>query len=594
VRIAFQLDWRGPPAVGHPPGPFAEAVTWVEHLAIAADCRIDNRDELVAQLRLAPAASGPEIVARAYLAWGEDFPARLSGDFAIVLWDARQARLLVARDPFGVRPLFFAAQSQTISISSSVESLLRVVGGPPRLDEVRPIEYLLDRYASSDATFFREIREVPAGHLVVMSRAGRESRRYWRPIAATEVSGVGAAKAGEYAEEHARLFIQAVRRRLVSQGPVAIHVSGGLDSTAIACAADVVHCSGGAPAPAIVGVAGLYPGLSCDESPFIGAVERHVSFPIESWDETLSDGADLTEPFQGEPGIRATFRGGTIGDLTIARAHGGTVILSGVGGDQLGMVDGVVKDLLSGGAWRAAFAEMLMFPGATMATRAGRLRHVLKQFEPTGMTRWRFRLRPRLPTWLTPRAASIARDIVASVRPSEPSLSQVQRGVWGRLTSAQMARNVAMLSAHAQHHDLEYRFPFLDRELVRFTLSIPVEGWPKPRPFARLHRESLRPILPKEIADRAGKAEFTPALAHRFDRSRALVEQLFASKTWASADYVDRHEAQRLWRALTAERATGASRSTDFRQLWALLTLEAWLRKLFGYDVPGSTQGDMR
>ena len=283
-----------------------------------------------------------------------------------------------------------------------------------------------------------------------------------------------------------------------------------------------------------------------------------------------------------EPGIRATFGGGTAGDIGCARRHGSSVILSGLGGDQLGMVDGFVSDMISRGQWRKAASELLFFPGANFTMRARRFRHALRPFAPRSLLRLRARASASVPEWLAEDLRSTARDLaVHEASPLEQG-SNLARNTWQRLTSGGTLRNVSILNAEATFHGVEYRFPYLDRDLISFVLSMPLECWPRPGTYARLHRQSFASMLPAEIANRWGKAEFTSAVAGGVRKAAPDIQALLDGD-WFSSRYIDRGLARQFFGRIMTSSGMPAR---AWRQLWAVATLEAWIRRVLGYHPP--------
>jgi asparagine synthase (glutamine-hydrolysing) len=537
------------------------------------DARIDNRGEIAESLGLRADCQPPDLVKAAYLKWGTALAKRLSGDFAIVVWDRREARLVALRDPFGVRPLYFRIGNGRIRIGSRVSDLIDT----GEFNDGRVVEYLLGKYASTDATFFRSVNELPPGHVLLATATRLSYERYWRPP--TDMEKV--ADPIECARRFRELFYQAVKRRLVSKGPAVIHVSGGLDSSAVACVADLVRSADCSGTLSVFGASARYPGLNCDESSFVDAVAQNVHFPILRWDDTVGGTGDLENPRIDEPGILSVFRGGTVGDIEIALSLGGTSILSGLGGDQLGIVDGVVEDSIENGEWRRAMRELLRFPGATTRQRLNRIRHVVAQGVPSAFRDSMRRFRAQIPRWLAPDLRAHARALEALEQPEGEFSSHVQRAMWRRLNSPEMQRNVAVMNAVALSRNAEYRFPYLDRDLVSFSLSIPHSLLPRPAPYARLHRQALADVLPSAIVARSWKAEFTPVLRKRIIRSQQSIGNLFDSG-WASGRYVDRELARQFCRSTMT--------STDenpvaWRQVWAILTLEAWMKAVIRYHA---------
>jgi asparagine synthase (glutamine-hydrolysing) len=553
------------------------------HARIVVDARIDNELDLRRTLNT-PDATVDELLIRAYLAWGDEFVARLSGDFAFVLWDGRLRRLVAARDPFGVRPLFYRASRQEISLAGSVRHLLTGSREALILDEQRIVEYLLGRYSSRDRTFFRDIKELPAGHLLVAEATNVSLKRYWAAPSGGRIANVGRQ---EYADEFSRLFIGSVKERLRSDSPVMIHVSGGLDSSSIAGAADVIGRAGDLPAPYVRGVAGLHPGLPCDERPFIDAVARWVQFPIDRWDARAPTAIDLdlSDPSIAQPGIRALYRSGTIGDVEIARSLGASVILTGTGGDELGAVAGFVKDLIANHQWSSALDELFFFPGATTRTRITRLRQFVRQSVPSALLRWRALSQASIPHWLRPGFGEVGKELAVPEQSDGSFSSHLAKNVWERINSARLARVVTQFQEHSSAYGIGYRFPFLDRELISFVLTVPYNHWPRPRAFARLHRAPLAALLPAEIAHRLGKAEFTSALVSRIRNAEPQIRALLDRTSWYSEKYVDPDKARTFCRAVLSRNQENTGASVDWLSVWAIVTVEAWMRKAFGYHT---------
>jgi hypothetical protein len=170
--------------------------------------------------------------------------------------------------------------------------------------------------------------------------------------------------------------------------------------------------------------------------------------------------------------------------------------------------------------------------------------------------------------------------------------SHVQAHRYREVTSQQVIRSVEVAQRLGMSHGIEVRFPFLDRDLVAFVLTIPYRLWPAPGPYARLHRDALADLLPPAVAARTSKAEFTPALLNRIVRAEPEVRQLLATDGdgWVSERYVPLARARRLVGEVMAARAgagAGAGAGTGDRRarwVWAIVTLEAWMRAILRYD----------
>jgi len=183
-------------------------------------------------------ASDSEVVLNALAAWGTAALQRFNGMFALALWDRRERRLLLARDRYGIKPLYFAQQGQMFAFGSEQKAILAVPGIERRLDKPALLEYFTFQNFFTDHTLLEDLRILPAGHHAVLDLNEERPRlkltRYW-DFRFTEPAGQVDAR--EYREELDRLFQQAVNRQLVADVELGSYLSGGMDSGAITAVA---------------------------------------------------------------------------------------------------------------------------------------------------------------------------------------------------------------------------------------------------------------------------------------------------------------------------------------------------------------------
>lgn len=545
---------------------------------LVADARIDNLSEIRSLVGVPSDADSAHVLIAAYRRWGAMFPQHLSGDFSFLLWDGDGGTLIAGRDPFGARALAYRVESGSLRLATRVSELVAVTEERAVINDQAVVEYLLWRFGAPAETFFRSVSQVPPGHVLLFRGGQIQIRRYWYPPPATEKPAMTTRQ--EYLDEFKRLFIRAVERRLLLRGTTLVHVSGGLDSSSIACAADALVGDGRITASEVRGISATYPGMSCDESPFIEAIARQVRFTVRRWDARTPEPLDLVEPSIEAPGGRVRQIGGSRGGLEIARELKARVILSGLGGDQLTSSSGIVRDLLAAGRWRAAFRALWSVPGTGASHRIARMSYVVGSALPPGIRNISRRSRAVVPDWLQPEWKVLAQDLATEPSSEFEFVSHVQRERWSSVMSQQVMRSVEGSEREASEFDCEYRFPFLDTDLVRFVLMIPYENWPAPESSARLHRDALTTLLPDAVRERRQKAEFTPALANRAVRAASIIDDLFDRGPWRSERYVDRGSARRLWRGAAANPDQTAAGT--WRQVWAIVTLEAWMRAFSG------------
>jgi len=189
------------------------------------------RDQLLALGHRFRSATDSEVVVHAYEEWGDDCVTRFNGMFAFGLWDARRQRLLLGRDRYGVKPLYYWDDGRTVAFASEIKALLPHPRLSRRVDSLALLEYFTFQNLFTDRTLFAGVRMLRAGHVLAISADGaRRLRQYWdyrfrEPEHAADPQAA--------AEELQRLFVGAVNRQLVSDVPVGAYLSGGMDSGGI-------------------------------------------------------------------------------------------------------------------------------------------------------------------------------------------------------------------------------------------------------------------------------------------------------------------------------------------------------------------------
>ena len=555
-------------------------------VVVTANARLDNRAELIPALGLAHrAADGVgdgALVLRAWERWGEECPTHLLGDFAFALWDARRRVIFCARDPAGVRPLYYHLGPRLFAVASEASALLALPDVPHRLNELRIASFFIPGLADHTATFHEGIQRLPGGHSLTVGGPTGGPRAYWQLDPTRELRyGSDAA----YAEAFRELFTDAVRCRLRSAFPVGAALSGGLDSSSVVCVARALReASGTGP---LATYTARFPTIPrCDEGAYVGAVEAQGGLvPRHVRADTLDPLGDLERmPPQGDeafhaPGYymhRALYR--------VARADGGRVFLEGTGGDfVLSHGRGYLHELARGGRWLALVREVRQLSGGSRPVAWRTLRSVAGAVAPSALRRAWWRLRYGGPPWSPVIRPEFARRIALAdrMRAAEAVcppgiLEGARREHWRQLTFGRLAGVLETLAVSAGRAGVDVRDPFLDRRLLEFCLALPASQKIRSGQTRIVARHGLRALLPPEIRDRRGKAPIDLMLSSalavygRERLARLMQEALAVLGPYVAPDAIRRAHRRYLTRGTQAEAS----------DVWRLAVLTLWLRRV--------------
>jgi asparagine synthase (glutamine-hydrolysing) len=205
---------------------------------LVADLRLDNREELIGDLRLSIERAGTmadaEILFAAWGRWGVACLDRLVGDYAFAVWDADHRQLILARDPMGMRPLHYHRGKTFFAFASMPKGLHALPEIPYAPDEERVAEFLALLPESGSRSYFADIEVVEAGHVATVTATGVATRRHWEPQRKT----IALTSPADYAEGLRHHLDNAVRARLRgADGRVGAHLSAGFDSSIVATSA---------------------------------------------------------------------------------------------------------------------------------------------------------------------------------------------------------------------------------------------------------------------------------------------------------------------------------------------------------------------
>ena len=249
------------------------------NLVITADARVDNRDELAERLGIPhserPRLTDSAFILKAFEKWGVDCPEYILGDYAFAIWDKLNQRLFCAKDYNGGRPLFYHETDKGLIFASSIQAVINHPKVPVVHNDQRIADFLIGNPLPGEMTFYKNVYRLLQGHTITLSSSGTKKRNYWNPQNLTELR---LPTDQEYVEAFKEVFFKAVASMLRSNRKIGVMMSGGLDSSSVACVASrllkksnkILYAYSSAPLPDSKGL--LQSGGIGDETPFIESI----------------------------------------------------------------------------------------------------------------------------------------------------------------------------------------------------------------------------------------------------------------------------------------------------------------------------------
>lgn len=389
-----------------------------------------------------------------------------AGDFAVVVWDGARDRLLLARNHAGTRPLYYAEAGDRIAFGADVASVQALAGGAVDVNEVALANFLSRLPPPVGETMLAAVRSVPPAHVVECRPGGAAARRYWDPRSCPPLA---VASVEEAAEELRPLLRRVVGER-AGAAALGMHLSGGIDSAAVATHAVQSRAERSFSPPAAYAWQRYGTGeghvdqamiRACADA--LGVDVRYVPFTAERFRDWLA-----LDPLREPVASTLAHELAVMGE---AARDGVDVVLSGWGGDELVSSSGVPR--------RSALRR-----------RAAALRRRLavgsRDLPARGF------------------GNSALRELAGDPRSAQPRPASTREAQIGRLELGHLAARADGWSVFGARHGIQYGFPLLDRRILEFTLGLPESVFPAHR---GLMREALRGLIPEAVRTNRDKTE---------------------------------------------------------------------------------------
>jgi asparagine synthase (glutamine-hydrolysing) len=571
---------------------------------------VELRHELIAKGHRFRTNSDTEVVLKLYEKMGSDCVEQFNGDFALALWDTRSRRQL-ARDRMGVRPLYYARAGGSLWFASEVKALLAAPGISAALDPIALDQIFTLWFPLAPRTVFRDVCELPPGHVLLADAQSVTVRRYWRlefPEASDEPAFDPRSET-EIAEHLGALLLDATRLRLRSDLPVGAYLSGGLDSAIVAAA---VHRL----APGRLGTFSLtFEDPEFDES----LHQQHIARVLGTQHRSIRCGAaDVAQVFpevirHTERPVLRTAPAPLFVLSDFVRRHGFKVVMTGEGADEVFAGYDIFKEAklrrFCAREPRSRRRPLLLrrlypyLPGVRDQPQP-----YLQAFFGAGLDEMDDPLFSHLPRLRTTAAAKQFfsaelrsqigdYDALAELRASLPA----DFGRWDPLAQAQYLETTHLLPGYilssqgdrvAMAHAVEGRFPFLDHRVVELAARIPARLKLKGLREKHILRRSARSLLPEDFTER-------PKQPYRAPESRCFFasgspeqpREALSRSAIAAAGYFEPTAVDKLVQKCRGQGLLGFRDNAAFV---GILSTQLWHRTFIDVhrDIPISSEAD--
>ena len=489
---------------------------------------LELRDELESLGHAFYNDTDTEVLLAAYAEWGASAFGRMNGMWALALWDARERELLLCRDRYGIKPLYYIDTPKRFAFASETIAFKHLEGYERRIDAAHLADNLEDNFAleGRNATIFEGIVQVPAGHILRLRPSGSPQLSQWwhaeayRPEMPTDYA--------EQVAQYRDLLEQAVRLRLRADVPLGTALSGGLDSSSVYAMVHYLMQSPGqvtrSPQQWQQAFTLTFPGSPRDERAQAEEVVQHVGgehrliLPDEVTPEQVLERTRRFDSVYSHPNF-------ILANLyTTMRRHGVKVSLDGHGVDELlfgypNMLHDLRQNLAAvDPIFARRIADMLPDVKLRVSSAAPTLRR---------------RVRRQLGTFYRKlRHTGYTHKTVA-----EQHYRPIQRQYFTETMLPAILRNFDRASMQS---GVEVRMPFMDHRLVEYVRSLPLESMLMPPYTKRILRDAIRPLLPAATVDRKLKIGIVTPINELFERQlRELVLDTVHEQDFISSPHWD-------------------------------------------------------
>jgi asparagine synthase (glutamine-hydrolysing) len=497
-----------------------------DNLILTADIRIDNRDFIIKQTGAENGWSDIVLLWHAYLKWGEQCVQHLEGEYAFCIWNNSTQQCFIATDHIGFRSLYYYNSPDTFIFCSEQKGILAVKPPPYQFNEVSLMEYYF-RQSDPSATYDADIFALCGGNTLSLKDNNIAIRKYWTPSGGRYSFD----KDEDWTDCLKELIFDAIKNRMVTDKPVGITLSGGLDSSALTCMLSELLARVNKPLYAFSSVLPLNNNTDeQDERKYIDLIGKHCPNIIQTYVTAEEQGPfdDIISAFENDETFPNVFYYMDYAILNAARDKKIGMLFTGYGGDHWVSWRGnpVIHQMISKGRIIDAWKLIKRF---SKTEEQGLLKIINREY--ITQTSWYKALKKEDIT------APCLQDVFFNKHREQlnfNSVKDITSFMCNKIRNGRTGIFPAMLAKRNERYGMQSAVPLFDKRVLEFMIDVPHRLFVRGGYKRSLLRHVMQGIVPPEIQWRQDKGMYSPDYFSRIRKHSNFIKEVTTSEKYAA------------------------------------------------------------
>lgn len=499
---------------------------------LSADIRIDNREYIVKQTGAEKDLTDIVLLWHAYLKWGEQCVQHLEGEYAFCIWNNITQKCFIATDHIGFRSLYYYNSPDTFIFCSEQKGIVAIKPPPYQFNELSLMEYYF-RQSAPSGTYDADVFALCGGNTLTVTGNDLAVQKYWTPVGGR----YSFKKDTAWTDCLKELLFDAVKNRMVTDKPIGITLSGGLDSSALACILSELLARVNKPLYAFSAV--LPDGHTADEQDerkYIDIIGKHCPNLLQTYVTAEEYGPfdDITTAFENDETFPNVFYYMDYAILNAARDKNIGMLYTGYGGDHWVSWKGnpVIHRMINKGHIPAAWKLIKSF---SKEEGKGLLKILIREYAEH--TAWHKALK-RIKTGTdepTAEGTWLQEDFFRKYKQelNFNSVKDITSFMCNKIRNGRTGLFPAMLAKRNERYGMQSAVPFFDKRVLEFMMDVPPQLFVRGGYKRSLLRHTMQTIVPPEILWRRDKGMYSPDYVSRFIKHSSYIRNVVTSDKYA-------------------------------------------------------------